>query len=278
MAYVTLFAVRAKASTESRICPFSNGISFSTHFVLRSEDLSIQCCLTGMLTSRFDCQYRAALLMNSAHIGAGWTETDLAPMRLMRQFELGQNSMGQTAREIGTVVSVSACADHNFSKPCVDQITLVKGFGIEGDAHAGKTVQHRSRVAVDPSQPNLRQVHLIAEELHEELQEQGFRVGPGLMGENITTRGVDLISLPRGTRMRIGEDTVLEITGLRNPCKQLDDFQSGLLGAVLDRLEDGSLIRKAGIMAIVEASGTVIAGDKIHIRLPSEPHVALDRV
>jgi MOSC domain-containing protein YiiM len=149
---------------------------------------------------------------------------------------------------------------------------------VEGDAHLGETVKHRSRVARDPTQPNLRQVHLIHAELHDELRAAGFVVSAGQMGENVTTRGVDLLGLPTGTRLRLGNSAVVEITGLRNPCVQLDDFQSGLMAAVLDRDEQGNLIRKAGVMAIVLAGGEIKPGDTIMVELPPEPHRALEPV
>ena len=184
----------------------------------------------------------------------------------------------EASDQIGRVVAVSADADHRFSKPIATRIRLLAGLGVEGDAHAGVTVQHRSRVAQDPTQPNLRQVHLIAEELIDDLGRAGFRVGPGVMGENVTTSGLDLIDLPRGTRLHLGETAVVEVTGLRNPCKQLDDFQSGLTQAVLGRDAHGNLIRKAGVMGIVLAGGEIRAGDLIRAEVPAGPHVKLERV
>nr|WP_250126131.1 MOSC domain-containing protein [Chroococcidiopsis sp. CCMEE 29] len=142
----------------------------------------------------------------------------------------------------------------------------------------GETVKHRSRVAVDPTQPNLRQVHLIHAELHDELQAAGFVVLAGQMGENVTTRGVDLLGLPTSTRLHLGDAAVVELTGLRNPCAQLDRFQSGLMAAVLGRDKHGKLIRKAGVMGIVVVGGEVRPGNPIRIELPSEPHQPLDRV
>jgi len=167
---------------------------------------------------------------------------------------------------------------HSFSKPVRDQLTLIKGLGVEGDAHLGKTVKHRSRVSVDPSQPNLRQVHLIHSELLDELAAKGFRVGPGVMGENITTRGIDLLALSRGTLLSIGPNAMVEVTGLRNPCKQLDDYQDGLLKAVLDKTPSGELIRKAGIMGIVVEGGCIKPGDTIDLTVPAGPHQKLERV
>jgi len=167
---------------------------------------------------------------------------------------------------------------HAFTKPVDTMIRLLAGLCVEGDAHLGVTVQHRSRVAKDPTQPNLRQVHLIAEELHDELRQKGFRVGPGIMGENIATRGLDLFALPRDTRLHIGETAVVEVTGLRNPCQQLNDYQEGLTAAVLDRDEHGELIRKAGIMSIVLQGGEIRAGDTIRVELPPMPHRRLERV
>jgi len=154
----------------------------------------------------------------------------------------------------------------------------LEGLGVEGDAHSGETVKHRSRVAVDPTQPNLRQVHLIHAELHDELQRAGFQVQPGEMGENITTREIDLLGLPSGTRLHIGSDAVVEITGLRTPCKQLDKVQAGLMDAVLDRDQEGNVIRKSGVMGIVLAGGVVQVGDAIRLELPPTPHCPLEPV
>ncbi len=181
-------------------------------------------------------------------------------------------------RSAPAVTHVAADGDHRFSKPTRDVVRLIAGEGVEGDAHRGVTVKHRSRVRADPTQPNLRQVHLIHGELHDELTAKGFDVGPGVMGENVTTRGIDLLSLPRGTLLHLGDEAVIEVTGLRNPCGQLDGFQEGLLKAVLDRAEDGSLIRKAGVMGIVRAGGAVRPGDTIAVTLPAEPHERLERV
>jgi len=150
-------------------------------------------------------------------------------------------------------------------------INLVAGVGVRGDAHAGRTVQHRSRVARDPSQPNLRQVHLVHAELHDALRAKGFVIGPGELGENVTTRGVELLALSRGTRLGLGPDAVIELTGLRNPCTQLDGIRAGLMSAVLDRDEGGNLVRLAGVMAVVIRGGVVKPDDSI--RLVAEPTV-----
>ncbi|MDB5591583.1 MOSC domain-containing protein [Enterovirga sp.] len=167
------------------------------------------------------------------------------------------------------VLSVSAARGHRFSKPRQLSVRLVAGLGILGDAHAGETVKHRSRVARDPTQPNLRQVHLIAAELFAELAGQGYPIGPGDLGENITTQGIDLLGLPTGARLRLGREAVVEVTGLRNPCIQIDQFRPGLMQAVLGRAPDGSLIRKTGVMSIVIAGGDVAPGDAITIELPA---------
>jgi MOSC domain-containing protein YiiM len=151
-----------------------------------------------------------------------------------------------------------------------DAIVLVPGLGVEGDAHFGETVQHLSRVRKDPTQPNLRQVHLIHSELHDELRAGGFEVSAGQMGENVTTRGVDLLGLPTGTRLRVGAEVEVELTGLRNPCKQLDGIQPGLMAATLDRNGDGELVRKAGVMGVVLTGGEVRPGDPIAVELPAE--------
>jgi MOSC domain-containing protein YiiM len=172
----------------------------------------------------------------------------------------------------GVVVAVHRSATHTVSKPNQTSIRLLTGLGVEGDAHAGETVKHRSRVARDPSQLNLRQVHLIHAELHDELAASGYAIAPGEMGENVTTRGLDLLALPTGARLHLGAEAVVEVTGLRNPCAQLDGIQSGLMAATLDRDEDGALIRKAGVMAIVLAGGDVQPGDLIRVELPAEPH------
>ncbi|MEU0474362.1 MOSC domain-containing protein [Streptomyces olivaceus] len=177
----------------------------------------------------------------------------------------------------GTVTAVSSNGEYTFTKPNRDSITLLAGLGVEGDVHAGVTVKHRSRVAQDPTQPNLRQVHLIHEELFAEVRAEGFEVVPGDLGENITTRGIDLLALPVGTLLHIGE-AVLEVTGLRNPCLQIDTFQDGLLKQVVGRDEAGNIVRKAGIMSIVKEGGTVHPGDTIAVLLPTGPHRPLERV
>lgn len=170
----------------------------------------------------------------------------------------------------GIVTAVSVSATHTLSKPVVARIRLLAGLGVEGDAHCGETVKHRSRVARDPSQPNLRQVHLIHSELHDELAEAGFSIRAGMMGENVTTRGIALLDLPPGTHLHIGERAIVEVTGLRNPCTQLDGLETGLLGAVVDRDEDGGIVRKAGIMGVVLEGGDVATGDTIRVRLPAD--------
>lgn len=176
------------------------------------------------------------------------------------------------------VLAVSRSAGHTMAKSSEKRIRLLTGLGVEGDAHAGQTVKHRSRVAADPSRPNLRQVHLIHQELHDELSEAGFRVTSGQMGENITTRGIALLALPAGTKLMLGPDAIVKITGLRNPCSQLDGIQPGLMAATLSRDSDGDLVRKAGVMSIVLAGGEVRPGDPIRVELPEEPHRALDQV
>jgi len=178
----------------------------------------------------------------------------------------------------GRVAAVSRSATHSLVKGNQDGIRLVAGLGVAGDAHAGTTVQHRSRVARDPSQPNLRQVHLIHAELLDELRGAGFTVAPGQMGENVTTRGVDLLGLPVGARLRLGDEAVVEITGLRNPCAQLEEIQRGLMAAVLDRDAEGRLVRKAGVMGVVVSGGTVRPGDAIAVELPVAPHRPLEPV
>lgn len=176
------------------------------------------------------------------------------------------------------VLAVHRSSSHSFSKFQEDSITLVAGLGVEGDAHAGAAVKHGSRVARDPSAPNLRQVHLIHAELFDELVEQDHAVFPGDMGENVTTRGIDLLALPAGSRLRLGEQAEVEVTGLRNPCSQIDRFQPGLMAKVLDRDANGRVVRKTGVMAVVRRGGTVRAGDAIALQLPETPHHPLEPV
>ena len=178
----------------------------------------------------------------------------------------------------GIVEAVHLSPSHTLKKSGQLSIRLLAGLGVEGDAHMGETVKHRSRVKRDASQPNLRQVHLIHAELHDELRGRGFAVRAGEMGENITTRGVDLLGLPVGTRLRLGGEAVVELTGLRNPCAQLDRIQSGLMAAVLDRDSQGNLIRKAGVMGVVLTGGEVQAADPIRVELPPGPPRALEPV
>jgi MOSC domain-containing protein YiiM len=186
--------------------------------------------------------------------------------------------MGERMTTGAVVTAVSRNAKHAVSKRNRDSIRLLAGLGVEDDAHLGATVQHRSRVARGRSEPNLRQVHLIHAELHEELRAAGFAVSAGQMGENLTTRGVDLLGLPTGARLRLGDTAVVEVTGLRNPCSQLDGIQPGLMEATLGRDEHGNLIRKAGVMSIVLADGEVRPGDPIRVELPTEPHRPLEPV
>jgi MOSC domain-containing protein YiiM len=175
------------------------------------------------------------------------------------------------------VIAVAKSAKHEFSKHACASIRIVQGLGVEGDCHSGVTVKHRSRVAVDPTQPNLRQVHLMQAELFDELRGQGFEISPSDLGENITTRGIDLLSLPEGAILKIGPETTVRITGLRNPCSQIENFRTGLLQHCVIKSDD-QIIRKTGVMAIVLTSGEVQPGDTIEIELPPLPHKALERV
>ena len=180
--------------------------------------------------------------------------------------------------EAGIVVAVARDDTHQFSKPMVEEIRITAGLGVEGDAHAGPTVKHRSRVLRDPSVPNLRQVHLLHHELLDEVAGYGYIVHPGEMGENISTRGVDLLGLPQGALLYIGSQVILRVTGLRNPCSQIDDFQRGLLKHMVSKLADGSIIRKAGVMSVVEVGGVVRPGDEIMVELPAGEPLTLQPV
>jgi MOSC domain-containing protein YiiM len=177
-----------------------------------------------------------------------------------------------------SVVSVARKQSHDFSKTVVDAIEIVENLGVVGDAHAGVTVKHRSRVAVDPTQPNLRQVHLIHGELFDELRAGGLEVKLGDLGENLVTEGISLLDLPKDSILRIGSDVALRVTGLRNPCAQIESFMPGLLKAVLGKDDEGNVIRKAGIMSVVLSGGIVRPGDSIEVELPPLPHAPLERV
>lgn len=176
------------------------------------------------------------------------------------------------------MVAVAASPVHRFSKQTLPVIRLVEGLGVEGDAHLGTTVQHRSRLRQDPTAPNLRQVHLISADLFEEVLAEGHRVVAGELGENVTTTGVDLLALPAGTLLLLGETAEVRVTGLRNPCRQIDDLQPGLLRQLLGRDADGSLVRRAGVMGVVRRGGEVRPGDPVTVVLPPEPRRPLDRV
>lgn len=175
----------------------------------------------------------------------------------------------------GAVMSVSRDDQHRFSKPPTKSVRMIAGFGIEGDAHAGATTRHRYLLKKDPERPNLTQVHLIASELFDELADSGFSVSAGDLGENITTRGLDLLALPLGTRLLLGGDAIVEVTGLRSPCRLINTYQAGLMKAVLGKDAGGRVIRKAGIMSVVVESGVVRPGDRILVELPIGEHVPL---
>jgi MOSC domain-containing protein YiiM len=176
------------------------------------------------------------------------------------------------------VKSLSLSSTHSFSKKVVENVTLVEGLGVEGDAHFGKTVKHRYLVKKDPTKPNLRQVHLIHYELIEELNEKGFSVSEGDLGENITTVGIELLNLPTDTILKIGVDAVIQIKGLRDPCVLIDRFQKGLLKAVIEKDKNGNVIRKTGVMGIVQKSGEIKIDDEIEIVYPQKPYMKLECV
>jgi MOSC domain-containing protein YiiM len=176
----------------------------------------------------------------------------------------------------GTVGAVSSNGTYSFTKPNRESIRLLAGLGVEGDVHAGTTVKHRFRMEKDPTQVNLRQVHLIHEELFDELREAGFEVAAGQLGENVSTRGVDLLGLPAGTLLRLGAEAVVEVTGLRNPCAQIDTFQKGLLKQVVGRDgAGGGVVYKSGVMSVVRTGGVVRPGDPVEFELPVGPHLPL---
>lgn len=167
------------------------------------------------------------------------------------------------------VVSVNSKETPGVGKIPRDEVMLVAGHGVEGDYHAGAHVRHRARARTNPLQPNMRQVHLVHSELFDEMAALGITVTPGAMGENITTRGLALLDLAVGTKLHLGDSAVVEITGLRNPCNQLDAVDERLLSKVIEKLPDGSMMRRAGIMGIVLAGGPVRAGDAIRVEAPA---------
>jgi MOSC domain-containing protein YiiM len=199
-----------------------------------------------------------------------WFEAALKKRLLAMRSAVGFQQSGE--KNMGSVIAVSLRHGHHFSKTPSLSIRLLTGLGVAGDAHMGETVKHRSRVRKDPTAPNLRQVHLMHAELFEELRVKGFDVKPGDLGENVTTSDIDLLALPAGTRLHLGASAVVEVTGLRNPCVQIDTFQKGLMAATLDKDAHGNLIRKAGIMSVVLSDGDVRPGDAIRIELPAGPH------
>jgi MOSC domain-containing protein YiiM len=178
---------------------------------------------------------------------------------------------GMTEQQTGSVVAVSRDDKHRFSKPVVPSIRLVAGYGIEGDSHAGATTQHRYLIRTDPTRANLTQVHLVRSELFAELAADGFEVAPGELGENITTAGLDLLQLPLGTRLHLGTEAVVEVTGIRDPCSMIDKYRQGLKKVLKSTDASGRTVRKAGIMGIVVADGTVAPGDALRVELPAEP-------
>lgn len=208
----------------------------------------------------------------------GATTPEEVNANLARVWSLLTTRCGTMAGVNAAVVAVSSSPRHTMAKANQDCIRLIEGLGVDGDAHAGQTVKHRSRVARDPTQPNLRQVHLVHAELFEELKASGFDVSPGRMGENITTAGLDLLGLATGTRLHIGSQAIVQITGLRNPCYQLDKLQPGLMAAVLEKDAAGKLIRKAGIMGVVLKGGEIRPGDAIRAEPPPEPLQPLECV
>ncbi|GGD89476.1 MOSC domain-containing protein [Tsuneonella deserti] len=175
------------------------------------------------------------------------------------------------------VIGLARSGSHRFSKEPCERLTLIAGYGVADDAHAGATVQHVSRKKKDPHQPNLRQVHLIHSELLDEVAAKGFAIASGELGENLTTRGIDLLALPTDARLRIG-DVVVRVTGLRNPCWQIDAFRPGLLAEMIEKRADGSILRKCGVMAVVESGGEIAQGAAIEVELPPAPHRPLDLV
>lgn len=176
------------------------------------------------------------------------------------------------------VESVHRSESHDFTKATVEEVVLVAGVGIEGDAHAGATVQHVSRKKKDADRPNLRQVHLVSAELHEELVADGFDLDHGGFGENLVTRGIALGDLPVGTTLALGDDAIIVLTGLRDPCAQIDRHREGLRAAVAFDPGEGPKLFRDGAMAMVVRGGVVRTGDPIGVALPPEPHHPMRKV
>lgn len=231
----------------------------------RLEDVGLTAAVSAQLTTaQISCNVIAGLHHDHIFVPAVRGEE---ARRLLAALQEGS---------AGRVVAVCRSGDHGIGKQPADRIRLVAGLGVDGDAHHGATIQHCSRVRRDPKQPNLRQIHLIHRELHEELAAEGFAgLQPGQMGENVTTAGVDLLGLPAGARLRLGAEAIVEVTGLRNPCTQLDEVQPGLMKATLDHDADGEVVRKAGVMGVVLHGGEVRSDDPIVVELPPQPRRAL---
>ena len=173
------------------------------------------------------------------------------------------------------VIAVSRKATHKFSKNNQLAIDLVAGFGVSGDAHYGQTVQHRYDKKKDPNRPNLRQVHLIQSELFDWVANKGYAIAPGDLGENITTRGIDLLALPLGTRLKLGESAIVELTGLRHPCKLINSLGQNLMDVMKDSTPKGEMRPKAGVMSVVIESGKIMPDDEVVVFLPNGPFVPL---
>lgn len=174
------------------------------------------------------------------------------------------------------ILSVSARSGHHFSKTPQRSIRLLAGLGVEGDGHMGERIKHRSRARYNPALPNLRQVHLIDSGYIALMAAKGYAVAPGDIGENLLVAGIDLISMPQDTLLHLGGDgAVVRITGLRNPCIQMDRFMPGLMAASLDRDADGGLIRLTGVMGVVEGGGAVVPGDVVRVEMPEGEHLPL---
>ena len=261
-----LTLVLSRAQADAAALSYSSTLAWITLRVhSRLEDVGLTAAVSAQLTTaQISCNVVAGL--HHDHIFVPF-ERGAEACRLLAALQDGAG---------GRVVGVNMRAGHGIGKDGADRIRLVAGLGVEGDAHQGEKIQHRSRVRRDPTQDNLRQVHLIHAELHDELAAAGFAgLRPGQMGENVTTRGVDLLGLPAGARLRLGNAALVEVTGLRNPCKQLDEIQPGLMKATLGRDADGEVLRKAGVMGIVLAGGDVRPGDAVGVELPAGPHRAL---
>ncbi|GIK02293.1 hypothetical protein Aspvir_006342 [Aspergillus viridinutans] len=178
------------------------------------------------------------------------------------------------------ILSVSKSSSHSIAKTPVPSITLIPNHGVDGDCHAGQTTQHRAQAQ---RTPNLRQVHLVPVETLRELSGRfsaaaaGRNAKPlsaGEIGENITTEGVELSTLPLGTELHFlsgegKEEAIVVLTGVREPGPGMDKCRAGLKNVCVVR-DGGRVVRRlAGVMGTVKKGGMLRPGMGIRIVKPA---------